>query len=468
MRGIFLETSSDKSFRGDKAPLAAWVYNFSLSAETTRLILPVGEMELALPARSLTKNSFSILVDGAGDVKKTAILKTGKATDESTTVIQVLDYNADSLKASFENLKPKLADLEKQFADCESAKIPTDREKINLTVIRAFIAYGLEDASRGRLPRSAYVLADLEKRISETAASLKSLLAREKTALPVMRYAGGPITLTGGHFVGDRIDENGRTSRGPVQLLGYGHFGQIKKDIPRLQDYGHNIIQQEIGPKSTVFAPRDSGNFSVDFKVLDESILPMLKNAEAAHVSVNLLLSPHYFPKWAAEKWPEVANPTSGNFLQIIPDAPEAKAVVEAHIRAVVSKVRGLPALQSLTLANEPELIDTRKSPFSQNHWKEWLEKRHGKIESLNKRWGASYKNFAEVPMQDPNRAEPTPAFYDHSVWNAERFAAWHRWMAEVVHKDAPEIPVHVKIMQNIFERSDRMGRGVDPEAFCL
>lgn len=466
-RGIFLEGPSDKSFRGDRVTLAVWTYNFTASAEMTRLILPIGEMDLPLPARSLVKNSFSILTDGTGDIKKTATLKSGTTSDEVTTLVQILDYNADSLKTSFENLKPLLADLEKQFEACAAAKIPTDREKVNLSVIRAFIPYGLEDASRARLPRAAYVLADLEKRIADTSASLKALLAKEKTALPVLRYAGGPTVLTNGHFIGDRIDENGKTSRGPIQFLGYGHFGQIRRDIPRLQDYGHNIIQQEIGPRSTVFAPKDSGSFSIDTKALDESIVPLLKNAEAARVSVTLLLSPHYFPKWALEKWPEIANPTSGNFLAVIPDAPEAKAILEAHIRAVVSKVRGLPALHSLTLANEPELIDTRRSPFSQNHWKEWLEKRHGKIETLNKRWGSSYRSFPEVPMQDPNRAEPTPAFYDHSVWNAERFAAWHRWMADVVHKDAPEIPVHVKIMQNIFERADRMGRGVDPEMFC-
>jgi hypothetical protein len=60
-----------------------------------------------------------------------------------------------------------------------------------------------------------------------------------------------------------------------------------------------------------------------------------------------------------------------------------------------------------------------------------------------------------------------TPVCLDFTRFNCEFFAEFHRWMADVVHDVAPDLPVHAKIMMGAhFQKILHGFWSVDPAAF--
>jgi hypothetical protein len=176
------------------------------------------------------------------------------------------------------------------------------------------------------------------------------------------------------------------------------------------------------------------------------------------------LISPHYFPEWALNKWPHLRN-GGGGFLTFIPDEKEAKQVVEDYLRIVIPIFRDKPALNTICLSNEPELRDTARATNTRPMWNAYLSKVHGNTETANKLYGTSYKSFDDVPIPG-NNDYAAPQFYDWCSFNNERFAAWHKWMADIIHEMAPGVPVHAKVMSTAFFQ-DHPAVGTDRELFA-
>lgn len=277
--------------------------------------------------------------------------------------------------------------------------------------------------------------------------------------LPIPRYVTSPIKIKGTSFLAKARYPTGREEERPVFFVGYGAFGQVRADIEKFPSYGTNIIQIEFGPSSV---------FPKENEVSDAPIrefLSVLDRAKANNVAVNLLISPHYFPAWAYEKYPHLRN-FKGGFLQFDINAPESRDILESYLRFVIPKIKDHPALHSICLTNEPISVDLRGSLYAKRMWQDWLKKRHQTIEKLNDIWGTNYPSFEEIDLPPP-QLEPTPRCYDYALFNQEEFAGWHRWMADIIHEMAPNLPVHAKIMTTFF--FDGGGEplfGIDPELF--
>ena len=69
---------------------------------------------------------------------------------------------------------------------------------------------------------------------------LEALKADAAGDAAVPRYHTAPWTIRAGAFWQDDR---------PVYFTGVGHFGQVRQDIPILNDYGLNIIQIRDGPR---------------------------------------------------------------------------------------------------------------------------------------------------------------------------------------------------------------------------
>ena len=246
----------------------------------------------------------------------------------------------------------------------------------------------------------------------------------------------------------------------PVQFVGVGHFNQVRSDIEKLTGYGQNIIQIEFGPRSVVTGPEKISTGAI------ESFLAILDRAAAAGVAVNLLISPHYFPDWAYEKWPHLRD-AGGGFLKVDIHAPEARQVYEKFLRTVIPRLRHHPALHSICLSNEPVFTDAEKSRFVRERWHDWLEQRHGTIAELNRRWNSDHADFASIPVPSAE-FESSPLVYDFVCFNQESFAAFHGWMASIIREMAPDIPLHAKIMICAnFARHAHGPWSVSPELFA-
>ena len=309
---------------------------------------------------------------------------------------------------------------------------------VTLTILENFVGYAREDVAHGELARAYDAAVEMQE--------LAGQALRREFLPPVPRYQTLPrrpsFRLDGPTQLGTVRWPDGRMESGrPLQLVGVGAFGQVVRDLEKLNGYGCNIIQVEFGPNSVLVSEDEVSTAVVD------GFRGLLGRAAKAHVAVNLLVSPHYFPAWALEKWPHLRD-GGGGFLGYDVYAPEARAVLEKFLRAAIPRIADHPALHSICLSNEPIFTKGTKSRPVRDRWHRWLAQEHGAVEALNTRWGTQYPDFASVPVP-PAEFRPAPIVYDYIRFNQEAFAEFHAWMAGIVHELAPDVPVHAKIMMH-------------------
>ncbi|MGI5923188.1 MAG: beta-galactosidase [Lentisphaeria bacterium] len=312
--------------------------------------------------------------------------------------------------------------------------------RLRLSLYDRFSAYTRQDCKQGNIDRAWVTYQELLTMIED---GLREAQAIKSGALPpptpVPSYVTSPIRIDKSSFLATQRYPDGRLIEAtPTFFTGYGHFGQVRRDVERFPSYGINMIQIEQGPRGVV-----EDNDKINTKPVEE-LRAIFARAEKANISINLLLSPHYFPSWALKKWPELAE-CQGGFFQYCVHAPEARAIIERYLRSIVPALKDSPALHSFCLSNEPTSIKLDQCPHIRAQWSQWLERKHGSIDQLNQRWHSAYASFAEIPVPKPF---PEGAIaYDFVLFNQETFAAFHQWMADVIHDMAPAIPVHAKIM---------------------
>jgi beta-galactosidase GanA len=83
----------------------------------------------------------------------------------------------------------------------------------------------------------------------------------------------------------------------------------------------------------------------------------------------------------------------------------------------------------------------------SQQMFRAWLEKKHGKVERLNKLWGTSYRAFGEIAAPPTKNARPLPGtnraqWYDWACFNQDRFSDYLAWVKSVIRRFDPVTPL--------------------------
>jgi|GEM_PF-359913 len=532
----------------------------------------------------------------------------------------VPDATPDPLLERFDELQDQLVVLEGLLGQAESQNILTDYERVDYTVVKQFIDYGREQLAVN--PGYAqYALVEMEKLAAEAIAQLQAYLDGAKQPLAVPRYVTPQdrLTIDGYSFVGDTALSNGDDSgQRPIFFNGYGHFYQVKTDVPNFPGYGTNIIQIDLGPEATVFepgaldwngrkingstaqikldrttgyggsassiyvsnpAPQPGGaawayqyypvergkTYEIKFMAkgedvgkaeiftglgfaerfalptgtydwqevsyeftpgdegarflglyidgqigklwlddlrfqekgssqnlvlnagledptevitkgdyytsttnLNNEIVRTLQKAEDNNVAVDLLISPHYFPQWALDKWPELQLAGNG-FIGYDINNPKAREILQDYIATIIPIVSQYKSLHSITLSNEPQYRYAKNSTEDVAAWHDYLERVHGTIAHLNAAYGTGYGAFDEVPPQNPDIRQ-TPLFYDWMSFKNEQFAKWHAWLADQVHAIDPDIPVHSKVLPQDLSAGllhDELTFGVDVEQFA-
>jgi hypothetical protein len=351
--------------------------------------------------------------------------------------------------------RDRLADLVEKL----EAKGLGAYSRVTLTILDNFIPWVEADILSDRADRAwdeANTLANMtEREVARAAAAL----AGAGADFPVPRYQTGPLKVVGPSTIGTLRYPDGRTETSPVFLTGYGHFGQVRKDVEKFPGYGCNFLQIEFGPRDVLPDETSYSDRAID------AFLGVCDRAAKANVSVNLLLSPHYFPSWALAKWPDLKDCHGGFFKYCVHD-PRSRSVIERSLRHVIPRIKDNPALHSVCLSNEPICVDLQGCKVTAKAWPAWLQKRHGDIATLNRRWGTDYQTFAEIPIPPPEFVS-TPVSVDFVRYNQETFAEFHAWMAGIIHEMAPDLPVHAKIMMSAhFHRGLHGMWSVSPELF--
>lgn len=373
------------------------------------------------------------------------------AAAEDGTSIALERIGAASQAA--EGLLSRLQKLQAGGLDCSYPKV-------SITVVRHLAPFLRQDVLQGQMTWVERSLTEMNALLEKAEAELKALEERRRRPADIPRYVTSDVSIRGRSFIADTKTFSGDREHNPVFFTGYGHFIQVRKDIEVFPALGINVIQIEFGPNSVLPSENEVSNVPV------EEFLKVADRAAASHVAIDLLLSPHYFPQWAKNKYPEL-NQCSGGFLQFCIDAPAAREILETSLRHVISQVGHHPALLSVCLSNEPVSIESRNCSYTQHKWHQWLELRHNTLQTLNQRHQQEYASFDEVPIPAPG-LQVTPLYYDWCIFNMERLAGWHCWMADIIHDIAPDLPVHAKIMV-FFALNNRglMHYGVDPQLFA-
>jgi len=364
----------------------------------------------------------------------------------------------------------KLPEIERLIGLCKERRIAVDYEMVDYTVIKDFIGFVRDDLQHRNFSRAFYGVSCLEELSSNAINALNAYLDGTKKAREVTRFVTGNIEIRGGSMIGRAVNPvTGNAVTRPLFFTGYGHFDQIVNDIPKMTGYGADIIQTEVGPWHTVI--EHDGGYAFNAQGV-EKIENILREAEKYNVRVDVLLSPHYFPQWVLRKFPHL-NERSDYFLKFNMFDPEAKKVIETHITGVMERIKNYRSLNSVCLSNEPVFSTARNFNVNNKNsvinlmWTEFLAETHGSAENLNRIYGTNYRSFDAVPM--PKENEASPRFYDWVSFNDKVFGGWHEWMADLVKRTAPNVPVHAKIMDAVL--SPGGGRtalrwGIDPEQF--
>ncbi len=304
----------------------------------------------------------------------------------------------------------------------------------------------------------------LERQIEK---ALRQSIPRPSSLIPffeVPRWTGKQRPkIVGPSFIGPVVFPSRPSSPvpRPVFFVGYGHFGQVRADIEKFPRYGINIIQIEFGPNRV---------FPSEGVVSDEPIretISVLDRSAKAGVAVNLLISLHYFPKWMLEKYPHLHKRREG-FLQFCLHAPESQDLLKRYIATIIPPLKDHPALHSICLTNEPVNVE-EPCEFALRDWHEWLRKRHGDIQTLNRRWGTNFARFEDIPLPNPlvPSFPPSPQSLDFVRFNQEWFANWHKMLADAIKAIAPDLPVHAKAMTWTMVNDPDVRYGVDAELFA-
>jgi len=242
--------------------------------------------------------------------------------------------------------------------------------------------------------------------------------------------------------------ENG--SPRPVVLGGFGHFGESVNDAAVLAELGSTFSQGERGAWDS--APDGAPNATATSMPAD--IAKKFKEG----IRTDMLLSPHYFPKWVIKAYPELRMDPESAKQPVEPvniNHPMYVETISKWISTIVPLMVKCPGLFSFCLSNEPGYYFSGHDPFSRSLWVDYLRKKHGAIEVLNHRYGTSYARFEEVPVPEkdyPKDPACLPAYYDWVRFNQKNVADWHRWMNALVKMYAPDKPTHVKFMMDHFD----------------
>ena len=139
--------------------------------------------------------------------------------------------------------------IERLISLCGEKGIETAYEKTALQTIKDSVDYGKEiykiDENKGN-----NVLKAIQKLASDTENDLNNYLSGKAAPKDNVEFAGGSVELDGYSFIGN-------TNKGerPVFSVGYNN---AKEDIDKLDKYGINLIQTELGPYSYIMPPSEA------------------------------------------------------------------------------------------------------------------------------------------------------------------------------------------------------------------
>ncbi len=225
----------------------------------------------------------------------------------------------------------------------------------------------------------------------------------------------------------------------PVFFLGIPPMEPVPDAIQSSAAMGGNLIGWDID------AGRWLGGSSAEEASVIEELKSLLDGAQRARMCVSLGLPTEWPARAAGGAGPARAEsegespPPEGGGSNAAPPG------YVARLTNLVAAVARHPALLSVGLmSNGGARPDLRSGALAE--WRLWLEKKHGDISTLNRRWGTRHGRFADVPWprtvqgQDP---APSGPGWDFGRFGWESDAARLERLADAMREVAFDLPIH-------------------------
>jgi hypothetical protein len=250
-------------------------------------------------------------------------------------------FGKADLEAMLKPLDAQIERIETLLDRARAAGAETRYALVSLTVLkryRAEVFAMLDHSDPFVAKRCARFLLECAAR---TERELDEAIAHPQRTLRVPQVSLRNLKLRDGSFFsGER----------PVMLAGVcGWFSPSY--FEQLAPMGFTILSIEIGPSSTLPAENVRQPEALD------GIKSVLEAAAQHNMVCNLLLSPHYFPGWAREKWPSTDvsgwRQQSNGFMPWTISDPHFRDVIAQHLAVTIPQVRDHPALLCYDLVNE-------------------------------------------------------------------------------------------------------------------
>jgi len=279
--------------------------------------------------------------------------------------------------------------------------------------------------------------------------------------LPLTYQYQGNLKLVNGWPQAEMLASDGTKSVRQLMYSGYGHFGNMKSDLPNFHAWGENIIQIELGPKSIYPARGQTREFEPDLKGAS-GLFQMLDAARDNQLQVCFLISPHYVPQWLLDANPGF-NVRAGFFPCDIAQDPAyrmMKAYIHDFLPEIQKRYPGL--IQSICILNEPTYNTTLAEPVVAAAFAKHLESKFGSVAKFNQLFDRNYADFAAVLAAVSKDKAVSSEFilYKRGVMNR-----WAAFLTDEVRAVWPGMPVHAKIMMT--SSSFMAEHAIDPEAFA-
>lgn len=171
-------------------------------------------------------------------------------------------------------------------------------------------------------------------------------------------------------------------------------------------------------------------------------ITDVLKDAEENDISMSLLLSPHYWPGGLIQD----GSPTWMNA-----NSEDAKEIFAKYLEYLLPEVKKYKSLTNICITNEPTLVSYKMEEYYHDDFVAYLKEVYNNdLDEYNRINETQLTDFDEVSM--PQGTAPSVLLYDWKQFNDNLVYEWSSWAADEIHKYLPDIPVHCKIMQTLYD----------------
>ncbi|MDQ1256676.1 MAG: hypothetical protein QG656_1275 [Candidatus Hydrogenedentes bacterium] len=357
--------------------------------------------------------------------------------------------SAAELGASLEMARAAVADLRGRLDDLAAEGKRPPYLWMRTAIAEDFLALAADDLAQDRCRRVDAILRYLHEMSPSVRAQLTFGSLVPELNDPIPEPDLGAIEVQNGVFY---------AGGQPAFLLGWGGWLDVADEIPRLAEYGLNLVTVEIAPRDTLTSETETAD-------IPALIGPLFQRAEENNVSVIVDLSPDDLPQWALDKWPDMK---SERLDGVDVSHPQARALLERHYRALLPHLAGRKMLNSVCILDNPRFCfegEAVKKGFLERV-KQIYPDRH----ALNRSWKSHLADFENIDITREHKPyeyqEKTAYQYDWQTYHQEIGVAFIKEAMDLARGLAPGVPLFVKSPNTVFSLGESR-TGVDREALA-